>query len=427
MSESKSDNRSRTSQPKESPPLLKDQINHLVDEIDKSETVDCDNRLGQLKTLTKMVDEFEEQLIEEQLREYMKASDRAVKVLRLGNQSKLGANEQSIFADRHLCRAIVESVKLKFELIGDGSKTNSPLPLTLQGRTIVLKKIWNLTGGNTSFESFKKRLDTQSLLKNALPSPRGDGWFQRDINLVQIMLRKVLKCPFDGNLRHTELLKFLKMLASPKELTAREFLRAFPKKRSSAANQLVSFLKESERNVRAIEIAEQIIKAIEKETSRFRTYISRLESIAHPLAVRSDDLDLIFEELPWEILPTKNFALRKLRIHFTDLTKNGSKWSGRTYEEERLRFIHNELRPSCGYLGKEGFLGYVVYGFLRTNRVVLECPYYGNATYVLKDKWQTISRLSKWEAREIHSDIVAVVRHTGAWQERLVEELRLVY
>ena len=57
----------------------------------------------------------------------------------------------------------------------------------------------------------------------------------------------------------------------------------------------------------------------------------------------------------------------------------------------------------------------------------MECPIYGNATYVInsgKYSWQEIAKNSKLEARTEYSEQVTVINHSETWLERLEQNLR---
>lgn len=129
-----------------------------------------------------------------------------------------------------------------------------------------------------------------------------------------------------------------------------------------------------------------------------------------------------FESLPWKLLPPGENGVRLLMNHFRKLG-NKANWKEHIFDISRLRRIEKNLRPSHCYIGEDGFEGYVAYCFYRTKTVILECPLYGNATYILKDDWKTISKLSKWEARHEHSNQVIVIRHSDSWFDRLSSNL----
>ena len=54
-------------------------------------------------------------------------------------------------------------------------------------------------------------------------------------------------------------------------------------------------------------------------------------------------------------------------------------------------------KPDLVYYGKGGFHGYLVFVFKKKNMVLMENMIYGNATYVFRDNWEELSKLSKAE------------------------------
>jgi hypothetical protein len=55
------------------------------------------------------------------------------------------------------------------------------------------------------------------------------------------------------------------------------------------------------------------------------------------------------------------------------------------------------LKPSSVYVGIGEFDGYIVLAFRQTRKVVLECPIYGNAIYVIHEDWQRLAKMPKFE------------------------------
>ena len=89
--------------------------------------------------------------------------------------------------------------------------------------------------------------------------------------------------------------------------------------------------------------------------------------------------------------------------------------------------IEKTLRPNKCFVGKGEFEGYIAYCFDWTESVILECPIYGNAIYIIKRgkfTWQEIAKASKWEARTEYSAQVKVINHSNTWLERLEQSLR---
>ncbi|MBA3600516.1 MAG: hypothetical protein H0W45_04640 [Acidobacteria bacterium] len=129
---------------------------------------------------------------------------------------------------------------------------------------------------------------------------------------------------------------------------------------------------------------------------------------------------MIVKEIFWDLLPQGEWKTENLIKTFKDYG-----WSKDEFDESRLTQIIKILNPTICYIGKEKFQGYVVFGFDLSEKVVLECPKYGNAIYIIEDNWQEITKLSKWEARQLSQ--VTVIRHSDTWFERLKENLESKY
>lgn len=56
-----------------------------------------------------------------------------------------------------------------------------------------------------------------------------------------------------------------------------------------------------------------------------------------------------------------------------------------------------QYKPDMVYYGNGGFHGYLVFVFKKKNLVLMENMLYGNATYVFRDNWAELSKLSKAE------------------------------
>lgn len=114
-------------------------------------------------------------------------------------------------------------------------------------------------------------------------------------------------------------------------------------------------------------------------------------------------------KLNWKILPPGQYpfehAISSLEGYLRHLSEND-----RATGTERIRAITRH-GPDFIAVGVGGFSDYVVFGFTGCCRYVLESPNTGNATYIFRDDWESISRLSKreillenrQEARLIHN------------------------
>jgi tetratricopeptide (TPR) repeat protein len=122
------------------------------------------------------------------------------------------------------------------------------------------------------------------------------------------------------------------------------------------------------------------------------------------------------QRVSWTILPDGELPWTRLETALRPVLRS----AGYRYRDEdaaRLKFLA-DLNPSFTAVGREGFSGYVLFGFEDKGIYVLESPLYGNATYVLDGDWKTLSRRSKAELlrRHLHRDRII---HTKSWQQRI--------
>jgi hypothetical protein len=96
-------------------------------------------------------------------------------------------------------------------------------------------------------------------------------------------------------------------------------------------------------------------------------------------------------QLPWRLLPPGELFVEGLRRHYDGLQRRNPEIR---YGPERLETALS-LGPEERYVGAGEFDGYVVFTYPGTERVLLECPVYGNAVYVLGSDWKRLSKQSK--------------------------------
>ena len=88
------------------------------------------------------------------------------------------------------------------------------------------------------------------------------------------------------------------------------------------------------------------------------------------------------------LLPPSKEGLREVIERYRRLTRSHPhSLMGVDFEWERLEQIEH-LNPSARYVGTKSWKGYVVFEFQLSDRVILECPKSGNATYILEGNWR---------------------------------------
>jgi Translation initiation factor IF-2, N-terminal region len=134
-----------------------------------------------------------------------------------------------------------------------------------------------------------------------------------------------------------------------------------------------------------------------------------------------------FNKLGFHILPPGQWSsFDDVLKHFRRLSQT-SKWENRRIDENRLQKIEERFHPDDWFVGNDELEGYVVCCFDQKEKVVLECPLYGHAIYIIKkgkSSWLEIAKATKLEARTKYSDQVKVIYHTDSWLIRLEHQLK---
>ena len=135
-------------------------------------------------------------------------------------------------------------------------------------------------------------------------------------------------------------------------------------------------------------------------------------------------LDVPVHRLSFTLLPPGEWDIRHVIEHYRRESHSFPiGLVGRKLDNSRLVNIAS-LRPLRCYIGKDFWSGYVVFEFAATHRVVLECPFEGNATYVLSGDWKTMVRHSKVEMRRTFANSYEKIVHKGEWLSRIRSSLR---
>jgi len=126
------------------------------------------------------------------------------------------------------------------------------------------------------------------------------------------------------------------------------------------------------------------------------------------------------KKLNWKILPPGKHPFSELQRSLTDILAR-VKEGNRSFVDHRLERI-NSFGPEFTAIGQGGFSGYVVFGFPKKGLYVLESILYGNATYVLGEDWEELSKLTKAEILndKLHKDRII---HLRDWFRRIHETL----
>ncbi|MDP9476120.1 MAG: hypothetical protein M3R38_10635 [Actinomycetota bacterium] len=123
--------------------------------------------------------------------------------------------------------------------------------------------------------------------------------------------------------------------------------------------------------------------------------------------------------LSWRILPPGELSVHNVLRHYDVLQQHNPHIS---YERERINKAFS-LRPDRCYVGSDEFEGYIVLTFAHTPRVLLECPVFGNAIYVVDFDWRRLSRMTKQDLLSRDSLGVTRIVHKGDWFSRVKRAL----
>ncbi len=129
------------------------------------------------------------------------------------------------------------------------------------------------------------------------------------------------------------------------------------------------------------------------------------------------------QRFPFELLPPGTWDMNDVIAHCRRaVARPNTTFQHHEIDPQRLEKI-GYLRPSRCSVGKNGWQGYVLFEFSWTDRVVLECPLTGNATYVLSGNWNRMIGRTKEYLRTRYSKECTKVVHKGDWLSRIRKAL----
>jgi len=125
--------------------------------------------------------------------------------------------------------------------------------------------------------------------------------------------------------------------------------------------------------------------------------------------------------LNWEVLPPGKHLWGQLKPRLDPIIGRAPE-GNQPVIRHRLGFI-NQHGPEFCAVGRAGFQGYIVFGFPPRRIYLLESMYYGNATYVFGDDWETLSQLTKAEVIAGSLQKARII-HRKRWDKEVGELLR---
>jgi hypothetical protein len=125
------------------------------------------------------------------------------------------------------------------------------------------------------------------------------------------------------------------------------------------------------------------------------------------------------KRLNWRVLPPGRIPWSQVESTVGTIVERAPRGNRRLIAD-RLQTIH-QYEPNFLAVGEAGFTGYFVFGFPAKKLFVLESIYSDNATYVLDEDWEQISRLTKAEIldQSLHQERIV---HRVGWHT-LVKKL----
>ena len=154
----------------------------------------------------------------------------------------------------------------------------------------------------------------------------------------------------------------------------------------------------------------------------FRKIADRLRADAE--SYKRGDFDIAVIKLPWRLLPPGHTGdvswivdeIRRLKLRYPHLR----------LQEERLLYAQS-LGPSEKYVGEDEFEGYFAFVFRRTQHVLLENAEEGNAAYIFKKDWKSLSKRTKQDLLSNYRYCVDRVFHREDtdWKRRIRGRLGL--
>lgn len=122
----------------------------------------------------------------------------------------------------------------------------------------------------------------------------------------------------------------------------------------------------------------------------------------------------------WQILPEGEIVWERVNQIVGNI-QDSSELVGKLQKYRFMTII--QYKPNIVYYGKGGFHGYLVFVFKNRRLVLMENMIYGNATYIFRDNWEELSKLSKAEIQKYNLYDKRLV-HRESWPMQIGKLLR---
>ena len=122
----------------------------------------------------------------------------------------------------------------------------------------------------------------------------------------------------------------------------------------------------------------------------------------------------------WQILPEGEIVWEHVNQYAGNI-QDASELVGQLQKHRFTTII--KYKPDEVYYGNGGFHGYLVFVFKKKKLVLMENMIYGNATYVFRDNWAELSKMSKAEIIKQNLQDKRLV-HRGNWPYQIMSLLK---
>lgn len=122
------------------------------------------------------------------------------------------------------------------------------------------------------------------------------------------------------------------------------------------------------------------------------------------------------KRLNWDILPKGKYPWEKIYPYIKRELDDMKETNARIVKDNIEKII--QYNPKFVAVGKSGFSGYIIYGFNKEDKVILEPMEINNATYVLNEDWENISKLTKAEIIKNNLCEKRII-HNKSWSEEI--------
>lgn len=165
-------------------------------------------------------------------------------------------------------------------------------------------------------------------------------------------------------------------------------------------------------------VIDEVFEYDPDDSPRLKHGINLLLELFAECEVFTDDIETItpaeIRRVNWNVLPEGRHPWAEIEPHVEDVLEEHSDRERAVYEHRWQKIL--DYDPESVAVGRAGFRGYLIFGFPDGGIHVLESAYYGNATYILGEDWEELSRRTKAELLEgdLHEDRII---HREAWDE----------